>query len=101
MIAYLLLFVFSNFVNFIFVLVIVTYSVEIALLGGTVVGIASFAEYLRAGELNVLPFGASLLAAGAALLFLIVCILATKVTAKLSKKILIGIKMIFIGRGDK
>lgn len=85
----------------IWILVIVTYSVEVALLGGAVVSFASFIGYFGAGQFNLMPLGASIMAAGLALLFLILCVLATKLTAKLSKKIVVGIKMIFIGRGDK
>ena len=85
----------------IWILVIVTYSVELALIGGSIVSFASFIGYFSIGQFNLMPLGASIMALGGALLFLNLCVLATKLTVKLSKKILTGIKIMFIGRGDK
>ena len=85
----------------VWVLVIVTYSIEISLFGSSIVSLVAFFSYMGAGEFNVFPLGVAIGAAGAAILFLLVCILSTKLTIKLSKKILTGIKMIFIRKGDK
>lgn len=85
----------------VWILVIASYAVEVGLFGGSILSLVVFFAYMGEGEFNLFPLGASFLAAGAAMIFLLVCILSTKITAKLSKKILVGIKMMFIGKGDK
>ena len=85
----------------VWILVIASYAVEVGLFGGSILSLVVFFGYMGEGEFNLFPLGASFLATGAAMIFLLVCILSTKITVKLSKKILVGIKMMFIGKGDK
>ena len=97
--ALVLIFVFCVLV---WVLVIVTYAIEIALAGTSVAGSITFLAYLANGEHNWTALGASIMCAGAAFLFIFACIGATKGSIKLSKRILTGIKMLFIRKkGDK
>ncbi len=76
----------------IWVLVIVTYSIEIGLAVSSVGSLVGFFGYLFNGEFNATSLGSALLCAGGAVLFVFVCIYATKITLKLSKSIFIGIK---------
>ena len=79
------------------VLVIVTYSVEISLIGAGAVGIYTFLSYLASGEMYWFSLGLGITSIGASLLFVFVCVLATKVSIKLAKHILLGLKRVFIG----
>lgn len=83
------------------VLVIVTYAVEAALIAAAIAGIASFFVYLSNGNPAIWMLGAALLALGASFLFIFVCIGATKVSIKLSKAIATGIKKSFIQKGGR
>ena len=83
------------------VLVIVTYAVEAALIAAAIAGIASFFVYLANGNPAIWMLGAALLALGASFLFIFVCIGATKVSIKLSKAIATGIKKSFIQKGGR
>ena len=85
----------------IWVLVIVTYAIEIALAASSVAGAIAFAAYFVHGEMNFSALGISIMCAGAALLMIFACIAATKGSVKLSKRILTGIKMLFIGKRRK
>ena len=87
------------FVTFIllWVLVIVTYSVELAFIGASVTGIIGGMASLVSGEPNIAYAAISVLAAGLALLFLYVCYLATKLSIKITKSVLLGIKSKLIG----
>ena len=87
----------------VWVLVIVTYTVEIALSAASVAGIVAFMAYFLNGEMNYTAIGASIMCAGAAILFVFACIGATKGSIALTKAIITGIKMLFIGKkkGDK
>ena len=87
----------------VWVLVIVTYTVEIALSAASVAGVVAFAAYFLNGEMNYTAIGASIMCAGAAILFVFACIGATKGSIALTKGIITGIKMLFIGKkkGDK
>ena len=87
----------------VWVLVIVTYTVEIALSAASVAGVVAFMAYFLNGEMNYTAIGASIMCAGAAILFVFACIGATKGSIALTKSIITGIKMLFIGKkkGDK
>lgn len=85
----------------IWVWVIVTYSVELALTVSSVACLVAFFAYLGAGEMNLMCLGASIMCGGGAVLLFFGCIGATKVTIKLSKKIIVGIKTMFIRKGGK
>ena len=87
----------------VWVLVIVTYTVEIALSAASVAGIVACMAYFLNGEMNYTAIGASIMCAGAAILFVFACIGATKGSIALTKAIITGIKMLFIGKkkGDK
>ena len=87
----------------VWVLVIVTYTVEIALSAASVAGVVAFMAYFLNGEMNYTAIGASIMCAGAAILFVFACIGATKGSIALTKAIITGIKMLFIGKkkGDK
>ena len=83
------------------ILVIVSYAVEAALAGTSVMGLVVFCAYLADGTVNLLPLGYSLMALGGAMLFVFACIGATKLTIFLSKKMVLGIKTAFIRKGAK
>ena len=84
----------------IWILVIVTYSVESGLIGYGVVGlIACFAKI--GSKISFGYLGFSLAGIGGAMLFLFVCYLATKVTLKFTKRIALGIKKSLIDGGSK
>ena len=87
----------------VWVLVIVTYAVEIALSAASVAGVVAFAAYFLNGEMNYTAIGASIMCAGAAILFVFACIGATKGSIALTKGIITGIKKLLIGKkkGDK
>ena len=80
-------------------LVIVTYSVELAITVSSVGSFIAFFAYLFNGQFNLTPLGASMLLGGAAVLLFFGCIGATKLTLKLSKSIVVGIKTMFIKKG--
>lgn len=82
-------------------MVIVSYSVEAALIGATVSSAACFAAYFLHGEMNLAVLGTSVLSFGAALLMIAACIGATIGSAKLSKRIITGVKMLFIKKGER
>lgn len=87
----------------VWVLVIVTYAVEIALSAASVAGVVAFAAYFLNGEMNYTAIGASIMCAGAAILFVFACIGATKGSIALTKGIITGVKKLLIGKkkGDK
>ena len=84
------------------ILVIVTYVVEVALVGSSVLGFVTFMAYLLdAGVVNFVPLGYAIIALGLAFVFIFACIGATKLTIFLHKKMFIGIKSAFIRKGAK
>ena len=87
--------------SLIWVLVIVTYSIEIALVVCSTTSGISFLGYLLNKEMNLAPLGSSIMCAGAAILLIFGCIAATKGTIKIAKGLVTSIKMIFIRKGDK
>ena len=85
----------------IWVFVVVAYALETAFAFGSVGSMIAFFIYLGAGEFNLAALGTFLGCAGAAMLFIFPCIGITKGTIALSKKIILGIKAKFIGKGSK
>lgn len=85
----------------IWLLVIVTYSVETALWAGAVVSAISFIMSLVSGTPNFAMLGMSVMALGGAILMIFACYGSTKLTIGLSKRMMIGIKSAFIRRGGK
>ena len=79
------------------VLVIVTYSVEIAFIGALITGLVGGFASLAASEPNLGGFAIAVLGAGLALVFLFVCYLATKLSIKITKSVILGIKSKLIG----
>ena len=92
--------VFSGFV-LIWAMVIVAYSVEAAFVGAAISSGAAFMVSIVEGEINLVALGSCILSVGAAILMIFGCIYATIGTAKLTKRIVTGIKMIFIKKGEK
>ena len=96
-----LLMVFFSLILVLFIvlwaLVIVTYAVEVALIGSSaVMGIMTFAQ-MTDGVPYQASLGLTLCALGGAILFVFVCILATKVCFRLNKSVLLGFKRGIIG----
>lgn len=85
----------------IWVLVIVCYSVELALTVSSLACLVAFFAYLASGDMNLMCLGASIMCGGGAILLFFGCIGATKLTLKLSRKIAVGIKTLFIRNGGK
>ncbi|MBQ9448416.1 MAG: DUF1700 domain-containing protein [Acholeplasmatales bacterium] len=85
------------------ILPIVTYSAFAGVLAGGVGSIAIGVANAVNGKLSFggLYAGAGIAAVGAAILIFFVALLATKVTIKLNKLIFTGIKVSFIGRGER
>lgn len=81
-------------------LIIVTYSVETALLGSAVVGLMGFFTELTSKTFNYYYLGIGISSIGAFILFIFVCLYATKANVFISKKALVRIKSLFI-KGDK
>ena len=92
--------VFSGFV-LIWTMVIAAYATEVAFSAAAVSGAVSFVAGLANGEMNLVALGSSILSLGAAIAGIVGCIYATIGTAKLTKRIVTGIKMIFIKKGEK
>ena len=83
------------------ILVIAAYAVEVGLLGYGIVGLISFFAHMSQGEVILLNLAVSLLGFGGTLVFFFVCIAATKLNAKITKKVLVGFKRLLIGGGKK
>ena len=80
----------------IWILVIVTYAVELSLVAGS---IGIFMANLINGSFSALYLGGAILAAGGAVLFFFACVGATKLTIKLSQTIFTNIKSSIIKKG--
>lgn len=90
-----------TFYTLIWVFVIVTFAVEFSLIATGACGIVVFFAYLiDNSSLNLIALGSSLLGFGGAIIMLFACVFATKITLKMSKKILLTIKMSFIKKGE-
>lgn len=85
----------------IWILVLVTYAGEIGLIGWSIASLVAFFGSLSQGEFSWMYLGASIMAAGGAILLFLGCIGATKLTLRLSKKIITGLKASFIKKGNK
>lgn len=81
--------------------VIVTYSVELALGAYGLGGIIAFMFSIADGAMNNSYLAFGFLGIGGAILFAFVCIATTKGTLKLAKAILLGIKKHLLGGGSK
>ena len=79
------------------VLVIVSYSAEVALIGGTAIYSIQFADKVTKGSFNFGYLGIVTLGVGLSLLFIPVCYYATKATAKITKNFFRSIKRRLIG----
>ena len=85
----------------VWVLVLVTYTVETALAVSSLGCLVGFFAYMASGEFNLVSVGGAVMCLGAAMLWVFACIGATKVTIKLSKKIISNIKTSIIRKGSK
>ena len=83
----------------VWVLVVVTYATELSLVGASLWGATSFAYNLYHGDINLFSLAISVMAAGGALLLFFGCVGSTKLSIKLSKSIITGIKATFIKKG--
>lgn len=81
------------------VLVIVVYTVELAFTVTSLTGLVVFSIQLFYGYFNPIALGASIVAAGAAILLYFGCVGATKVSLKISKTVINGIKKLFFKKG--
>ena len=84
----------------VWILVIVSYVLEGSLMAGAGGGLVIFLAYLFNGDFNLISLGFTMASLGAAILLIFGCIGATKVSIKLSKAILTGIKTAFIRKGS-
>ena len=85
----------------IWVLVLVMYVIEISLGAVVLSGIVVFAMTLFEEALNYVAIGSAIFACGAILLTFPLAKLVTKLTIKLSRNIVLGIKRKFVRRGEK
>lgn len=83
----------------IWILVIVTYAVELSLVAGSIGMLVVFMANLINGSFSALYLGGAILAAGGAVLFFFACVGATKLTIKLSQTIFTNIKSSIIKKG--
>ena len=83
----------------IWVLALVVYTVEASLIVASLAGFITFIAYMANGQFHLMSLGTGVMCAGAAVLMVFACIGATKVTIKLSKKIILAIKRAFIRKG--
>ena len=83
------------------VLMLVTYSIELGLIGGFFSSLVAFLASFFAGNPQISMLGVCIALFGVACLFIFVCIPATKLSIGLSKRIFLGIKSKFIRGGSK
>lgn len=83
----------------IWVLALVVYTVEASLIVASLAGFITFIAYMANGQFHLMSLGTGVMCAGAAVLMIFACIGATKLTIKLSKKIILAIKRAFIRKG--
>ena len=84
----------------IWVLVLVMYVIEFSLVAVVLSGIVVFAITLFKGDPNYIAIGSAIFACGAILLTISLTKLVTKLTIKLSREIILGIKRRFVRRGE-
>ena len=81
--------------------VIITYAIELALAGSGIYGFIVFFMYLFGnGEVNISMLGMGIMCLGASVLFVFACIGATKVNIKFTKFIMRKIKASFMKKGE-
>ena len=85
----------------IWVLDIVVYAVEISFAAATIASIVAFFASMATGQPMLFWLGSAILCAGASILLAFGCVGITKATLKLSKRILVGIKTAFLGKGNE
>ena len=85
----------------IWVLDIVVYAVELAFAVASIGSIVALFASMATGQPMMFWLGSAILCAGAAMLLAFGCVGITKATLKVSKRILIGIKTAFLGKGNK
>ena len=82
------------------VLIVSLWEVELSLVVSVIAAVASAVVYFTQGEVvpGIAMFGAGVLCAGLTLFLFIGCVAATKGAARLTKKIALGVKRLFIGK---
>ncbi len=83
----------------IWVLVIVSYAVELAFSAASIMSLVLFVMTAVNGNVNIGYIGCALILAGLAVFMLFACVGSTKLTLKLTKKIALAIKRKFVSRG--
>ena len=86
--------------SLLWVFVLVLYAVEGSLIASFLGGLVAFGATIAQGAVDIVPLGVGLAAAGAAVLFFFVCVVATKGTWKLAQNIVHRIKLLFV-KGDQ
>ena len=84
----------------VWILVIVTYSIELSLVFGGIGSIIGFVIYSLSGNNEIAYLGLGLGCIGIAIFFIFPCLGSTKITLKLTKKIMHKIKMSFLRKGE-
>ena len=92
---------FLVFYLLVWVLVLVVYSIELAFMSSSVGSLVLLFYGLSQGIFEPMYIAIFILGLGLSIAFFFVCIGSTKITIKLSKKILLGIKKKFMRRGNK
>ncbi len=88
-----------TFYILIWIFVIVTYVIELSLIAVALAGLVTFIAYLSDGTFNLIILGTTIIGLGGAILMFFTCTMSTKITLKLSKKIIIATKKSFIKKG--
>ena len=84
----------------VWILVITTYSIELSLVFGGIGSIIGFVIYSLSGNNEIAYLGLGLGCIGIAIFFIFPCLGSTKITLKLTKKIMHKIKMSFLRKGE-
>lgn len=84
----------------VWILVIVTYTLEACFIAGAFGGLVAFAASYANGVPNFLTLGLALVSAGCAFFMIFACIGATKLSIRLSIGMVTGIKKAIIGKGN-
>lgn len=81
--------------------VLVAYSIELSLAFAGLSGIVCFVAFLVNGEINLITLGIGFLCAGLSLPTFFGCVKVTSMTLRLSKKIIIKIKSLFVKKEEE
>jgi len=84
----------------VWILVITTYSIELSLVLGGIGGIIGYVILALSGNNEIAYLGLGLGCIGIAIFFIFPCLGSTKITLKLTKKIMHKIKMSFLRKGE-